>query len=180
MKTISFLTDEGHFLLHCYFAFSQKKQQEWSSCKADQVCLFIPCGLKSTELDYLQLLPGREITIMIIYKQFTFDSAHFLPNVPEGHKCKQMHGHTYLLTVYAQGELKQPEGWLLDYGDLKAIVKPIVDTLDHALLNNIPGLKNPTAEMLASWLWIKIKPLLPQLSRIELKETPTSGVIYEG
>ena len=117
---------------------------------------------------------------MIIYKQFTFDSAHFLPNVPEGHKCRQIHGHTYQLTVYAEGPLLNHEGWVLDFADLKAIVKPLVDQLDHALLNNIPGLENPTAELISVWLWNKIKTHLPALSKIELKETPTSGVIYEG
>ena len=117
---------------------------------------------------------------MIIYKQFSFDSAHFLPNVPEGHKCREMHGHTYHLTIFAEGELVEPEGWVLDFTDLKHVVKPIIDQLDHKLLNNISGLENPTSEVLATWLWKQIKPSLPALKHIELKETPTSGVIYEG
>jgi 6-pyruvoyltetrahydropterin/6-carboxytetrahydropterin synthase len=117
---------------------------------------------------------------MAIYKQFTFDSAHFLPNVPEGHKCRNMHGHTYHLTVFVDGKLMQHEGWVIDFGDLKAIVKPLIEKLDHAMLNDIPGLENPTAELLAVYIWDNIKPQLPQLSKIELKETPTSGVIYEG
>jgi 6-pyruvoyltetrahydropterin/6-carboxytetrahydropterin synthase len=117
---------------------------------------------------------------MIIYKQFTFDSAHYLPNVPEGHKCRNVHGHTYHLTVYVDGKLKSHEGWVIDFGDLKAIVKPLVEQLDHAMLNDIPGLENPTAELLAVYIWDNIKPQLPGLSKIELKETPTSGVIYEG
>ncbi len=117
---------------------------------------------------------------MIIYKQFSFDSAHFLPNVPIGHKCKDLHGHTYHLTIYAEGELLEKEGWVLDFSDLKKVVNPIIDVIDHKLLNNIPGLENPTAEILSTWLWKQIKPLLPALIRIELKETPTSGVIFEG
>jgi 6-pyruvoyltetrahydropterin/6-carboxytetrahydropterin synthase len=117
---------------------------------------------------------------MIIYKQFTFDSAHFLPNVPEGHKCREMHGHTYHLTIFAEGALLEPEGWVLDFTDLKLVVKPIIEQLDHKLLNNIQGLENPTSEVLVTWLWKQIKPSLPALKRIELKETPTSGVIYEG
>jgi 6-pyruvoyltetrahydropterin/6-carboxytetrahydropterin synthase len=117
---------------------------------------------------------------MIIYKQFSFDSAHFLPNVPEGHKCRDMHGHTYHLTIYVEGELLKKEGWVMDFTDLKIAVKPVIEMVDHALLNNIPGLENPTAEILSAWLWEKIKPLLPFLKRIELKETPTSGVIFEG
>lgn len=117
---------------------------------------------------------------MTIYKDFTFDAAHLLPNVPEGHKCKQLHGHTYQLTVYVSGNLQRPEQWVMDYGDLKAIVKPVIDQLDHRFLNDIVGLDNPTAEVLVSWLWDKIKPSLPQLQTLELKETPTSGVIYDG
>ena len=117
---------------------------------------------------------------MIIYKQFSFDSAHFLPQVPEGHKCKRLHGHTYHLTVFVTGEVREKEGWVMDYGDLKMAAGPVVDLLDHHLLNEIEGLENPTAEVLSIWIWNKVKPLLPQLSRIELKETPTSGVIYEG
>ncbi|MCJ8209146.1 6-carboxytetrahydropterin synthase QueD [Mucilaginibacter sp. RS28] len=117
---------------------------------------------------------------MIIYKQFTFDAAHALPNVPEGHKCRQLHGHTYHLTVFLQGSVLGKEGWIIDFGDVKSRIKPVIDQLDHALLNQIPGLENPTAELLAVWLWNKIKPQLPQLCKIELKETPTSGVIYEG
>jgi 6-pyruvoyltetrahydropterin/6-carboxytetrahydropterin synthase len=117
---------------------------------------------------------------MTIYKQFSFDSAHFLPHVPEGHKCKNLHGHTYHLTVFVAGGVKEREGWVMDYGDLKTVAGPVIDLLDHSLLNEIAGLENPTAELLSVWIWNKIKPLLPQLSRIELKETPSSGVIYEG
>src|SRR3569623_1981899 len=72
---------------------------------------------------------------MLIYKQFTFDSAHFLPNVPDGHKCREMHGHTYHLTLFIEGAVLDNEGWVLDFGDIKAVMKPIIDTLDHHLLN---------------------------------------------
>jgi len=117
---------------------------------------------------------------MIIYKQFTFDSAHFLPHVPTGHKCREVHGHTYHLTIFLEGALIDPDGWVLDFGDLKKAVGPVIDLLDHHMLNDIPGLENPTAELLAVWIWDKIKPSLQGLTKIELKETPTSGVIYEG
>ena len=117
---------------------------------------------------------------LILYKQFTFDAAHYLPKVPDGHKCKQMHGHTYHLTIFIEGEVLKERGWVLDFGDIKELLKPVLGVIDHALLNNIPGLENPTAELFSVWLWDKIKPLLPELKKIELKETPTSGVIYEG
>jgi len=116
--------------------------------------------------------------MVTIYKTFVFDAAHFLPNVPEGHKCSQLHGHTYHLSIYLKGYLKMPEGWVMDYGNLKTIIHPILEKLDHQLLNNVEGLENPTAEMLVLWLWNKIKPLIPELDRVELKETDSSGAIY--
>jgi 6-pyruvoyltetrahydropterin/6-carboxytetrahydropterin synthase len=109
---------------------------------------------------------------MIIFKQFSFDSAHFLPHVSENHKCGRMHGHTYTLTVFLEGEVDPYTGWLVDFTDLKG--------LDHRLLNEIPGLENPTSERLAEWFWVKIKPVMPLLSKIEINETPSSGVIYIG
>lgn len=117
---------------------------------------------------------------MEIYKEFGFDSAHFLPAVPEGHKCKQMHGHTYHLRVYIKGRPDPETGWIMDFKILKDRVLPLIDLVDHRLLNEIPGLENPAAENITIWFWDKLKPLLPQLSRIELKETPTTGVIYDG
>lgn len=117
---------------------------------------------------------------MEIYKRFVFDSAHFLPNVPDGHKCKNIHGHTYRLTVYLEGDLDEELQWVMDFKDLKDVVRPVIDTLDHRLMNDIEGLENPTAERIAVWIWDKIKPNLPLLSKIELNETPTSGVVYRG
>ncbi|MEI8279668.1 MAG: 6-carboxytetrahydropterin synthase QueD [Bacteroidota bacterium] len=117
---------------------------------------------------------------MIIFKKFTFDSAHFLPNVPDGHKCKEMHGHTYQLTVFIEGNLLKDLNWVMDFSDLKEVVGPVIDQVDHKMLNNIPGLENPTCEAIAIWLWNNIKPGVPQLQKIELNETPTSGVIYDG
>jgi 6-pyruvoyltetrahydropterin/6-carboxytetrahydropterin synthase len=117
---------------------------------------------------------------MEIYKEFSFDSAHFLPNVPDGHKCKNMHGHTYRLRVYVKGEIDPHLGWIMDFKELKDALCGVIDRLDHKLINDIPGLENPTAENITIWIWKQIRPLLPQLSKIELYETPTTGVIYEG
>ena len=117
---------------------------------------------------------------MEIFKQFTFDSAHFLPHVPVGHKCREIHGHTYRLVVYIQGDLDENLGWVMDFAEVKKQIDPIVKSIDHQLLNNIEGLENPTCEGIAVWLWDKIKPGLPGLSKIELHETPSSGVVYCG
>lgn len=117
---------------------------------------------------------------MIIYKEFSFDSAHFLPNVPEGHKCKNLHGHTYHIKIFIDGPLDPVVGWVMDYGDMKKAWKQIDQLLDHKYLNDIEGLENPTAEVIVVWIWRQLKPLLPQLCKLELKETPSSGVIYQG
>ncbi len=117
---------------------------------------------------------------MLIFKEFTFDSAHFLPNVPVGHKCKEMHGHTYRLRVWIDGKPDPVIGWVMDFAELKKIIKPVIEKIDHTVLNNIEGLENPTCEHIAIWIWDHIKPLVPALAKIELHETPTSGVIYEG
>lgn len=122
----------------------------------------------------------RILYLMMIYKTFSFDAAHYLPHVPKGHKCGGMHGHTYTLKVFLTGPLHGILGWILDYTDLKHGIKPIIELIDHKLLNEIPGLENPTSEQLCIWLWKQIKPIFPELIRIELNETPTSGVIYEG
>jgi len=117
---------------------------------------------------------------MEIYKEFAFDPAHFLPHVPDGHKCKEIHGHTYHLRVYIKGSPDKNLGWIMDFKELKDLVNSLVDQVDHKLMNNIHGLENPTAENITIWFWDRLKPMLPLLSRIELKETPTTGVIYDG
>lgn len=114
-----------------------------------------------------------------IFKELTFDAAHFLPNVPEGHKCRNIHGHTYRLKVFISGPIDNNTGWVADFSVIKNSVKTIVEQVDHKFLNHVEGLDNPTCELLAKWLWEKIKPLVPGLKKIELHETPTSGVIYE-
>jgi 6-pyruvoyltetrahydropterin/6-carboxytetrahydropterin synthase len=117
---------------------------------------------------------------MKIFKQFTFDAAHFLPNVPAGHKCREIHGHTYHLKIILEGELASGFEWVMDFGELKKQVNPVIDEVDHKFLNQVKGLENPTCENLAIWIWNKISPALPLLKSIELNETPTSGVVYEG
>ncbi len=117
---------------------------------------------------------------MTIFRKFTFDSAHYLPNVPEGHKCRQIHGHTYKMTIFIDGKPDEQNGWVMDFAVLKKTLEQIIEMVDHKLLNNIAGLENPTCELLAVWLWNYIKRDIPSLSKIELNETPASGVIYVG
>lgn len=137
--------------------------------------------LFTSEAETHYTCPSSEIFILMeIFKHFSFDSAHFLPNVPDGHKCKEIHGHTYRVVVYIEGTLESELNWVMDFAELKERIEPIVKSVDHKLLNNIPGLENPTCEAIAVWLWNKIKQEVPALSKIELYETPTSGVVYTG
>jgi 6-pyruvoyltetrahydropterin/6-carboxytetrahydropterin synthase len=116
---------------------------------------------------------------MLIFKEITFDSAHFLPQLPETHKCRQMHGHTYRLKVWLEGT-PGAQGWVMDFAEVKRVMEPVMEKIDHKVLNEVEGLDNPTCELVAIWIWDRLKPGLPLLKRIELHETPTSGVVYEG
>lgn len=117
---------------------------------------------------------------MEIYKEFHFEAAHRLPNVPPGHKCARLHGHSFQVRLSVSGEAVEPTGWVMDFSDIKASFKPVLEQLDHYYLNDIPGLENPTSENIARWIWRELKPGLPQLSQIEIRETCTSGCIYRG
>lgn len=117
---------------------------------------------------------------MEIFKSFTFEAAHRLPNVPTGHKCARLHGHSYQVTVFVTGQPDKESGWVIDFGDIKAACKPIREALDHRYLNDIEGLENPTSENIAHWIWQRLKSGLPQLAKVEIRETCTSGCIYTG
>lgn len=117
---------------------------------------------------------------MEIYKQFSIEAAHYLPNVPQGHKCRRLHGHSFQVTIVVCGDVDEKMGWVIDFGDIKQAFKPIYEQLDHHFLNEIEGLENPTSENLARWIWQRLKPELPLLCRIEVKETCTSGCVYKG
>lgn len=117
---------------------------------------------------------------MEIYKEFHFEAAHRLPHVPAGHKCARLHGHSFHVRLSVSGDIGKISGWVMDFSDLKAAFKPILDELDHHYLNDIPGLENPTSEQIARWIWQRLEPVLPTLSAVEIRETCTSGCIYRG
>ncbi|MDW4918829.1 6-carboxytetrahydropterin synthase QueD [Streptomyces californicus] len=117
---------------------------------------------------------------MEIYREFTFEAAHRLPRVPEGHKCARLHGHSYKITVHVEAPVDPDTGWVMDFGDLKQAFKPIDAQLDHYYLNDIDGLENPTSENLARWIWNRLTLALPHLSAITVRETCTSGCTYRG
>jgi 6-pyruvoyltetrahydropterin/6-carboxytetrahydropterin synthase len=114
-------------------------------------------------------------------KDFQFDAAHRLPMVPPGHKCARLHGHTYRIEVSVTGEVDEQTGWVLDFGEIVAVVEPLLQReLDHRTLNEVPGLENPTSELLSVWLWRRLKPALPGLAAITIHETCASRCTYRG
>jgi 6-pyruvoyltetrahydropterin/6-carboxytetrahydropterin synthase len=113
-------------------------------------------------------------------KSFRFEAAHALPTFPEGHKCRRLHGHSFVFDVIVEGDVDPARGYLIDYGDIKRAAEPIVKRLDHYYLNEIEGLSNPTSEMLAKWIFDHLKPALPQLTSIVVHETCTSTCEYHG
>lgn len=117
---------------------------------------------------------------MEIFREFTFEAAHRLPRVPEGHKCARLHGHSYTVTVLVEAPVDPEAGWVMDFGDIKQAFKPIDAQLDHYYLNDIEGLENPTSENLARWIWDRMTAELPALSAITVRETCTSGCTYRG
>ena len=117
---------------------------------------------------------------MVIEKDFTFDSAHFLPNTPPGHKCGRLHGHTYYITLGIKGSLEDNTDWVMDFAEIKKIVNPLIDSLDHRLLNDILGLENPTAEVIAIYIYEQLITKLITLEYVKVQETPTARSIYDG
>lgn len=117
-----------------------------------------------------------------ITKQFKFEAAHFLPN----HKgaCNRLHGHSYLLEISLEGYPKEtgPEtGMVMDFGNLKQIVhREIIDKMDHFLLNEIPGLDNPTAENMCIWIWDKLFDWVQGITSVRVWETATAYAEYQG
>jgi 6-pyruvoyltetrahydropterin/6-carboxytetrahydropterin synthase len=112
--------------------------------------------------------------------EFQLESAHSLPFVAETHKCRRVHGHTFGIEVHVEGEVDSASGWLVDYASLAAAFAPLSEELDHRLLNQVKGLENPTSEKLAAWIWARLKPKLPLLVEIVVRESPLTRCAYRG
>ena len=114
-------------------------------------------------------------------REFSFEAAHRLPNVPRSHKCARMHGHSFRLEVTVAGEVGAGSGWLVDYAEISSVVEPILrEELDHRCLNEVPGLENPTSELICAWLWKRLATLVPGLAAITLAETCAARCTYRG
>ena len=117
---------------------------------------------------------------MEIFKEFTFEAAHTLPNVPPGHKCGRLHGHSYRVEVFIDGPADERTGWIRDFAELSCAMQPVLAQLDHYYLNDVEGLDNPTSEAIAVWIWDRLQPALAELSKVIVRETCTSGCVYRG
>jgi 6-pyruvoyltetrahydropterin/6-carboxytetrahydropterin synthase len=117
---------------------------------------------------------------MELRRTFQFEAAHRLTQVPSGHKCARLHGHSFQVEVVVEGPLDPQLGWVMDYADIKAAFAPLYQQLDHNYLNDLPGLENPTSELLAIWIWERLKPALPLLTEIGVAETCTARCVYRG
>jgi 6-pyruvoyltetrahydropterin/6-carboxytetrahydropterin synthase len=112
--------------------------------------------------------------------EFRFEAAHRLPMVPPGHKCARLHGHSFRVELAVAGPVDEHTGWFIDFQKLYDAWKPLHDLLDHHYLNEVPGLENPTSEVLARWIWDRVRPLLAPLTRVTVFETCESRCEYEG
>jgi 6-pyruvoyltetrahydropterin/6-carboxytetrahydropterin synthase len=117
---------------------------------------------------------------MEVFKIFRIEAAHYLPNVPQEHKCRRLHGHSFRIEIRVRGPVAAAEGWVLDFATLAAAFEPLHEQLDHRCLNDIDGLENPTSENLAIWVWNRLAPSLQGLAAVNVDETCTAGCSYRG
>lgn len=115
-----------------------------------------------------------------IWRSFSLECAHRLPNVPPQHKCARLHGHSFRVEVHVAGTPGPRSGWVMDFADIAEAWRAVHDALDHRCLNDIEGLENPTSEVLAAWIWERLRGALRGLSEIVVEETCTSGCRYSG
>jgi 6-pyruvoyltetrahydropterin/6-carboxytetrahydropterin synthase len=112
-----------------------------------------------------------------VRRSFPFETAHRLPRHPG--KCRDLHGHSYRLVVTVDRPVDPDSGMAIDFGDLKEVVgREVVSALDHRCANDL--MENPTAELLAVWIWRRLAVPLPGLVEIELHETRSCSVVYRG
>ena len=117
---------------------------------------------------------------MNVFKTFTIEAARSLPNLPDGHPCKNIHGHSFKITITVTGDVDNKTGFVMDFGDIDETFNPLLSKLDHSYLNDIEGLENPSSENVCQWIWERLAPSLPGLSQIDIKETDSTGCIYKG
>lgn len=117
---------------------------------------------------------------MEIVREFTVEAAHRLPDVPPGHKCERLHGHSFRIEIAVRGEVGAKSGWVMDFAEIDEAFRPLFDCLDHHYMNEVEGLENPTSENLARWIWQRLETRLPGLERVVIRETCTTACVYRG
>jgi 6-pyruvoyltetrahydropterin/6-carboxytetrahydropterin synthase len=117
---------------------------------------------------------------MELRKTFQFEAAHLLPRLPESHKCRRLHGHSFKVDIVIDGPCDPELGWVMDYADISRAFKPLWTKLDHYYLNEVAGLENPTSECIAIWIWDHLQPQLPLLKEVVVAETCTAQCVYRG
>ena len=117
---------------------------------------------------------------MVVYKNFNIESARSLPNVPKTHPCYNVHGHSFKIKISVKQKIDKTTGFIIDFQEIEDAFHPIMEILDHKYLNDIEDLNNPTSENICIWIWKKLKPSLPNIYEIEIKETDSTGCIYKG
>ncbi|MBX2986363.1 MAG: 6-carboxytetrahydropterin synthase QueD [Bdellovibrionaceae bacterium] len=111
-------------------------------------------------------------------QHFQIESARRLPNLPEGHPCGRLHGHSFKIILTLVGEQDPRLGWVMDYHEIETRLRPFLDQLDHRVLNDVPGLENPTSENLCRWIHDKVRAGIPALTRVTVMETPSTECSY--
>lgn len=112
-----------------------------------------------------------------IWKEVTLDSSLQLKNAPDGSPLRRLHGHTYTLRLHLSAPLNEWLGWVVDFGDVKALFDPVFQLIDHQPLHEIADLKDADTASLASWILEKGRASLPELDRVDLNETRGCGAI---
>jgi 6-pyruvoyltetrahydropterin/6-carboxytetrahydropterin synthase len=116
-----------------------------------------------------------------IYKDFTFEAAHFLPTAPKGHPNARIHGHSFTCRVTVEGEPDAQTGLIFHFDDLEAAIEHCRAALDHQFLNEIDGLSLPTLERIAAWIWARLAPAVPGLAEVHVSRPSCGeGCIYAG
>lgn len=111
-------------------------------------------------------------------QHFQIESARYLPHLPPEHPCSRMHGHSFKIILTLVGPLDAQRGWVIDYNDIQKKMQPLLNQLDHRVLNEVPGLENPTSELLAKWLYDHGSQHLESLVRVTVAETPLTECSY--
>lgn len=111
-------------------------------------------------------------------QHFHVESARFLPNLPKNHPCSSMHGHSFKIILRLIGDLDPKIGWVMDYHEISKAMEPLLQQIDHKVLNDVSGLENPTSELLAKWIYEKALIHIPLLKTVTIMETTSTECTY--